>query len=88
MFVCFSRFFFHFVENFYKARNSVNYQGFSSRCLCIVERTGLSVYSYMGRLLASPKWGARPETLGRAGVSLGPDSLAAIDQSDRKRKFK
>ncbi|XP_026314438.1 intraflagellar transport protein 80 homolog [Hyposmocoma kahamanoa] len=56
----------------------------SERCLCIVERAGLSVYSYMGRLLASPKWGARPETLGRAALSLGPDTLAAIDQVDRK----
>ncbi|KAH9642795.1 hypothetical protein HF086_010448 [Spodoptera exigua] len=56
----------------------------AERCLCIVERAGLSVYSYMGRLLASPRWGARPETLGRASVSLGPDALAAIDQADRK----
>lgn len=40
----------------------------------------------MGRLLASPRWGARPETLGRAAVSLGPDALAAIDQTDKKRK--
>lgn len=40
----------------------------------------------MGRLLASPRWGARPESLGRAAVSLGPDALAAIDQGDRKRK--
>ncbi|KAF9413201.1 hypothetical protein HW555_008481 [Spodoptera exigua] len=56
----------------------------AERCLCIVERAGLSVYSYMGRLLASPRWGARPETLGRASVSLGPDALAAIDQGDRK----
>lgn len=39
----------------------------------------------MGRLLASPKWGARPETLGRAALSLGPDTLAAIDQADKKR---
>uniref|UniRef100_A0A2A4J8F6 Uncharacterized protein n=1 Tax=Heliothis virescens TaxID=7102 RepID=A0A2A4J8F6_HELVI len=54
------------------------------RCICIVERAGLSVYSYMGRLLASPRWGARPESLGRAAVSLGPDALAAIDQGDRK----
>ncbi|KAF9804241.1 hypothetical protein SFRURICE_020669 [Spodoptera frugiperda] len=56
----------------------------AERCLCIVERAGLSVYSYMGRLLASPRWGARPESLGRAAVSLGPDALAAIDQGDRK----
>lgn len=40
----------------------------------------------MGRLLASPRWGARPETLGRSGLSLGPDALAVIDQADRKRK--
>lgn len=63
------------------------YFGYSFRCICIVERAGLSVYSYMGRLLASPRWGARPETLGRAGVSLGPDALAAIDQVDRKCKY-
>lgn len=49
-----------------------------------MERAGISVYSYMGRLLASPRWGARPETLGRAAVSLGPDTLAAVDQADRK----
>ncbi|CAG9784087.1 unnamed protein product [Diatraea saccharalis] len=56
----------------------------SERCLCIVERAGTSIYSYMGRLLASPRCGTRPETLGRAAISLGPDSLAAIDQTDRK----
>lgn len=50
----------------------------------MVERAGVSIYSYMGRLLASPGWGARPETLGRAAISLGPDTLAAIDQNDRK----
>jgi hypothetical protein len=57
------------------------------RCICIVERAGLSVYSYMGRLLASPRLGARPETLGKAAVSLGPDALAAIDQTDRKSMY-
>lgn len=41
----------------------------------------------MGRLLASPRWGARPDSLGRAALSLGPDALAAIDQSDRKREY-
>lgn len=41
----------------------------------------------MGRLLASPRWGARPETLGRAAITLGPDTLAALDQSDRKGKL-
>ncbi|XP_073942195.1 intraflagellar transport protein 80 homolog isoform X1 [Choristoneura fumiferana] len=56
----------------------------AEKCLCIVERTGVSIYSYMGRLLASPRWGARPETLGRSGLSLGPDALAVIDQVDRK----
>ncbi|XP_050670517.1 intraflagellar transport protein 80 homolog isoform X3 [Leptidea sinapis] len=54
------------------------------RCLCVIERAGISVYSYMGRLLASPRVGSRPETIGRAAVSLGPDSLAVIDQTDRK----
>ncbi|XP_061707628.1 intraflagellar transport protein 80 homolog [Cydia pomonella] len=56
----------------------------AEKCLCIVERTGVSIYSYMGRLLASPRWGARPDTLGRSALSLGPDALAAIDQTDRK----
>lgn len=44
------------------------------------------MYSYMGRLLASPRLGTRPETLGRATISLGPDTLAAIDHADRKCK--
>ncbi|XP_063617352.1 intraflagellar transport protein 80 homolog [Cydia splendana] len=56
----------------------------AEKCLCVVERTGVSIYSYMGRLLASPRWGARPDTLGRSALSLGPDALAAIDQTDRK----
>ncbi|VVD05328.1 unnamed protein product [Leptidea sinapis] len=56
----------------------------AERCLCVIERAGISVYSYMGRLLASPRVGSRPETIGRAAVSLGPDSLAVIDQTDRK----
>ncbi|CAG9566558.1 unnamed protein product [Danaus chrysippus] len=55
----------------------------AERCICVIERAGISVYSYMGRLLASPRC-SRPETLGRAAVSLGPDALALIDQSDRK----
>lgn len=38
----------------------------------------------MGRLLATPRCGSRPETLGRAAVSLGPDSFAMVDQTDRK----
>ncbi|KAG6457329.1 hypothetical protein O3G_MSEX010242 [Manduca sexta] len=59
----------------------------SERCLCVIERAGLSVYSYMGRLLASPRMGVRPETLGRAAVSLGPDALAVIDQGDRKCSY-
>lgn len=58
---------------------------FCYRCICIVERAGLSIYSFMGRLLASPRWtGMRPDSLGRASVSLGPDTLAVIDQTDRK----
>lgn len=40
----------------------------------------------MGRLLASPRLSTRPETIGRAAVSLGPDALATIDQTDRKCK--
>ncbi|XP_023937442.2 intraflagellar transport protein 80 homolog [Bicyclus anynana] len=56
----------------------------AERCMCVVERAGISIYSYMGRLLASPRCGSRPETIGRAAISLGPDSLAIIDQSDRK----
>lgn len=63
-----------------------NYIFIIYRCLCIVERTGLSVYSYMGRLLTSPRWSTRPDALGRAAISLGPDTLAAIDQTDRKCK--
>ncbi|CAG4943709.1 unnamed protein product [Colias eurytheme] len=55
----------------------------AERCICVIERAGVSIYSYMGRLLASPRI-PRPETLGRAMVSLGPDSLAVIDQADRK----
>nr|XP_026488740.1 intraflagellar transport protein 80 homolog [Vanessa tameamea] len=56
----------------------------SERCICVIERAGVSIYSYMGRLLASPRSGSRPETLGRAAVSLGPDTFAVIDQTDRK----
>lgn len=57
----------------------------AERCMCIVERGALSVYSYMGRLLASPRWsGMRLDSLGRASVSLGPDTLAVVDQNDRK----
>lgn len=52
--------------------------------MCIVERGGIQIYSYMGRLLASPRWGARAETLSRGAISLGPDILAALDQGDRK----
>ncbi|XP_045512280.1 intraflagellar transport protein 80 homolog isoform X4 [Pieris brassicae] len=53
------------------------------RCICVVERAGVSVYSYMGRLLASPRI-PRPETIGQATISLGPDTLAVIDHADRK----
>ncbi|XP_045512277.1 intraflagellar transport protein 80 homolog isoform X1 [Pieris brassicae] len=55
----------------------------AERCICVVERAGVSVYSYMGRLLASPRI-PRPETIGQATISLGPDTLAVIDHADRK----
>ncbi|CAK1544237.1 unnamed protein product [Leptosia nina] len=55
----------------------------AERCICVIERAGVSIYSYMGRLLASPRI-LRPETVGWTSVSLGPDTLAVIDHADRK----
>ncbi|CAH2067408.1 unnamed protein product, partial [Iphiclides podalirius] len=54
----------------------------AQRCMCIVERGRLSVYSYTGRLLASPQIGSRMEARGRSAISLGPDTLASIDQTN------
>ncbi|CAK1602764.1 unnamed protein product [Parnassius mnemosyne] len=54
----------------------------AQRCMCVVERGRLSVYSYTGRLLASPQFNSRAEARGRTSISLGPDTLASIDQSN------
>lgn len=55
------------------------------RCFCLIERYGVNVYSFSGRLLASPKWGSmRLDTLAKDSISLGPDVLAVIDQNDSK----
>ncbi|XP_077295426.1 intraflagellar transport protein Oseg5 [Arctopsyche grandis] len=57
----------------------------SERCFCLVERSGINIYSYLGRLLASPRWGSmRLDVLARSSISLGPDTLAVIDQNDHK----
>ncbi|XP_041968776.1 intraflagellar transport protein 80 homolog isoform X2 [Aricia agestis] len=56
----------------------------AEKCICIIERSGISVYSYMGRLLASPRYGSRPETISRSTVTLGPDTLALVDQTNTK----
>lgn len=50
-----------------------------------MERSGVNIYSYLGRLLASPRWGSmRLDVLARSSISLGPDTLAIIDQNDNK----
>ncbi|XP_014368512.2 intraflagellar transport protein 80 homolog [Papilio machaon] len=54
----------------------------ASRCMCIVERGRISVYSYTGRLLASPQISSHSELRGRASISLGPDTLASIDYAN------
>ncbi|XP_068621088.1 intraflagellar transport protein 80 homolog [Battus philenor] len=61
---------------------AVNMILLAHRCMCIVERGRLSVYSYTGRLLASPQFGSRLEARGRTYISLGPDTLACIDQTN------
>jgi hypothetical protein len=43
---------------------------------------GISVYSYEGRLICSPKVaGLRPEQLKPGNISLSPDTVAIIDRA-------
>ncbi|KAJ9601816.1 hypothetical protein L9F63_000044 [Diploptera punctata] len=55
------------------------------RHFLLVEKSSLSLYSYEGRLLCSPRWqGMQPETLNPAYVSISPDTIAVRDQNDDK----
>lgn len=48
----------------------------------------MNIYTYQGRLLASPRWGSmRPETLSKNEISLGTDSFAVIDQNELKCNY-
>ncbi|XP_054283963.1 intraflagellar transport protein 80 homolog isoform X2 [Macrosteles quadrilineatus] len=57
----------------------------ADRHFLLVEKTSMSLYSYEGRLLASPKWpGLQTSNLNRCHVSLSPDTIALRDQADEK----
>ncbi|XP_069692430.1 intraflagellar transport protein 80 homolog isoform X3 [Periplaneta americana] len=57
----------------------------AERHFLLVEKSSLSLYSYEGRLLCSPRWqGMQPETLNPACVSISADTIAVRDQVDDK----
>ncbi|XP_023711172.2 intraflagellar transport protein 80 homolog isoform X2 [Cryptotermes secundus] len=57
----------------------------AERHFLLVEKSSLSLYSYEGRLLCSPRWqGMQPETFNPACVSISPDTIAVRDQTDEK----
>ncbi|KAG8294840.1 Intraflagellar transport protein 80 [Homalodisca vitripennis] len=57
----------------------------ADRHFLLVEKTSMSLYSYEGRLLASPRWpNLHTSTLNRAQVSLSPDTIILRDQADEK----
>jgi intraflagellar transport protein 80 len=56
-----------------------------NRHFLLVEKSSLSLYSYEGRLLCSPRWqGMQPEILNPACVSISSDTIAVRDQADEK----
>lgn len=58
------------------------------RHFLLVEKSSMSVYSYEGRLLASPRWpNLHTSTLNKSQLSLSPDTVALRDQADDKCEF-
>lgn len=63
----------------------VIYDIFCFRHFLLVEKTSMSLCSYEGRLLASPKWpNLTTSTLNSSQVSLAPETIALRDQVDDK----
>lgn len=57
------------------------------RYFFLIERNSLNIYAYDGKLHWSPKLpGIQLDLLDDSCVSLSPDTLAVIDQTDAKSK--
>lgn len=57
----------------------------SEKHLLLVEKTTVGLYSYQGRLAASPRWpNMRLESLRSQSVALSPDTLVVRDVADAK----
>ncbi|XP_063236778.1 intraflagellar transport protein 80 homolog isoform X2 [Bacillus rossius redtenbacheri] len=66
-------------------QSSVRLVLLAPRHFLLVDSAGLALYSYEGRLLASPRWaGMQPDALTGATVSLSNDTIAVRDQLDDK----
>jgi intraflagellar transport protein 80 len=67
-------------------RNAVNLLVLSKKSFAIADTVnGVQVYNYEGRLLSSPRFqGLRPEFLSADYLSLSPDVIAILDQTDLK----
>ncbi|GLV42372.1 Outer segment 5 [Carabus blaptoides fortunei] len=67
---------------------AVNHLVLAEKYLTIVERANVSVYTYQGRVIASPRWQAmNPENLSRLQISLSSDTLAVCDQTEHKSVY-
>jgi intraflagellar transport protein 80 len=66
-------------------KETVNYVQLSDKYMLMVDTTGMNVYTYEGRPVASPKFqGMRAETLNSQTVAMGSECLAVIDHADPK----
>lgn len=53
--------------------------------MLLVEKSGVGIYNYQGRLTASPRWpNMRLEYLRSSHISISPDTLAVRDIGDTK----
>ena len=56
-----------------------------SRYFLLSDGVNISIYSYEGRLVATPKlMGSKPDSVNANNVSLSPDTIAVRDSSDTK----
>ncbi|CAH0390295.1 unnamed protein product [Bemisia tabaci] len=57
----------------------------ANRNFLLVEKSVISIYSYDGRLVATPKWpNVQNEQLNSANISLSPETVAVRDHTDEK----
>ena len=66
-------------------KETVNYIQLGEKYFLMVDNAGLTVYSYEGRTISTPRFtGMRPEVCNERTVSLSNECLVLVDHSDAK----